>query len=330
MDRCHTETVIEPSARADDVPDLSVLVVGYQSRDDLRGCLSTLLGQADGQALEVVVVDNASSDGTVAMLGAEFPAVRAIRLEENVGFARAVNLAARNARGRNLMLLNPDTRMVNGTTQALLRFAAEHPQHGIYGGRTLTPEGDLEPTSCWAVPTLWSTLLFATGLTTAFPRTRLDPESIPGWNRDSVREVGVVTGCLLLAPRAVWDRLGGFDPDFFMYGEDVDLALRARAHGYRPVIVPDACVEHEVGASSSFHGSKNVMLLKGKVTLMRKHWSPLRRDTGILLLLAGTALRAMLSTIRGGDLARPGEPSSWRHAFARRREWRYGWEPHTD
>ena len=125
---------------------------------------------------------------------------------------------------------------------------------------------------------------------TAFKGSRLfDPEAIGGWKRDSVREVGVVTGCLLLAPRALWRELGGFDPRFFMYGEDADLSMRAWARGLRPAITPDAVITHEIGVSSASRPDKLVLLFRGKATLLRKHWSPPRRALGLALLRAASA-----------------------------------------
>ena len=113
-------------------------------------------------------------------------------------------------------------------------------------------------------------------LSTAFKGSRLfDPEAIGGWKRDTVREVGIVTGCLLLAPRALWRELGGFDTRFFMYGEDADLGMRAWAQGLRPAITPDAVITHEIGVSSASRPDKLVLLFRGKATLLRKHWSPL-------------------------------------------------------
>jgi N-acetylglucosaminyl-diphospho-decaprenol L-rhamnosyltransferase len=295
-------------------PDLSVLIVTYRCRDAASACLASIAGHAPALELEVVVVDNASGDGTVEMIREEFPDVRLVALDENVGFAGGVNRAAEEARGEHLLLLNPDTVVHEGALDAIVRFAREHPEHGLYGGRTLDPDGRVNPGSCWAQPSLRSYLFFATMLSTAFKGSRVfDPEAIGGWRRDSVREVGIVTGCLLLAPRAVWQRLGGLDTRFFMYGEDADLSMRAWAAGFRPAITPDAVVTHEIGVSSSSRPDKLVLLFRGKVTLLRKHWSPLRRTLGIALLAAGVGVRALLGS------------KSWRAVWRERRTWLGGY-----
>jgi N-acetylglucosaminyl-diphospho-decaprenol L-rhamnosyltransferase len=239
--------------------------------------------------------------------------VRLHRAGANLGFARASNVAARMATGEHLLLLNPDTVVLDRAPERLLAFArAQGP--GVYGGRTLTRGGALDPRSCWGRQTLWSTFCFATGLSTAFRRSpMLDPESLGPWRRDSVRDVGVVTGCLLLLPRALWERLGGFDERFFMYGEDVDLSERARALGCPVRITPGATIVHVVGASST-SGAKMSMIMKGRVTVMRKHWRTPARAAGLALLAAGVLVRA--AAARGG---------MWAEVWRRRRDWLRGY-----
>jgi len=282
--------------------DLSVLIVSYRNPELTRACLASVFEEIRDASFEVVVVDNASGDGTPELVEREFPAVRLIRSEVNLGFARANNVAAREARGEHLLLLNPDTVVLDRAPERLLAFARAHGA-GLYGGRTLAPSGELDPRSCWGEQTLWSAFCFATGLSTAFGGHRvLDPESLGGWQRDTVRDVGVVTGCLLLVPRALWERLGGFDERFFMYGEDADLSARAHALGCPVRITPDATIVHVVGASSD-PGSKMTQIMQARATLVRKHWSTFTRPLGLALLLAGVLLRrrgAMWATVWRG------------------------------
>jgi GT2 family glycosyltransferase len=205
--------------------------------------------------------------------------------------------------------------VVDGADDRLVAFADAHPGHGLYGGRTVDPDGRLDPRSCWGFPSLWSTACFATGLSSmAKGSALLDPESLGPWARDTVREVDVVTGCLCLVPRGVWDELGGLDERFFVYGEDVDLALRARAAGYRPLLCPEATVVHEVGAASASRTDKLVLLHRGKVSLFRKHWRPAAASTGVALLRAGVGLRAVAAR----------RDPSWRDLWQRRAEWADG------
>ena len=177
-----------------------------------------------GCSYEVIVVENASGDGSAELVRDEFPSVRLIALEQNIGFAAGSNVGARAAEGEYVLMLNPDTELVGDTLGALLRYARAHPEAGLVGGRTLRPDGELDPGSCWGAQSLWSLVCFASGLSMVFRGSRLfNPESLAGWSRDSERYVDIVTGCLCLTPRAVWEQLDGFDEAFFMYGEDADL-----------------------------------------------------------------------------------------------------------
>jgi GT2 family glycosyltransferase len=300
-------------------PDVSILVVTYRCRDAARGCLASLR-ETVAVPHEVVVLDNASQDGTVEMVREEFPDARLIASEENLGFAVGCNRAAEEARGKYVLLLNPDTVVHEGAVGALLDFARAHPEHGLVGGRTLDPDGSVNPGSCWGAPSLWSLFCFATLLSSAFKRTRLyDPESLGAWQRDTVREVDIVTGCLLLAPRTLWQELGGFDARFFMYGEDADLSLRAAQLGYRPAITPDAVVTHEIGVSSAAREDKLMLLFRGKATLLRKHWRGTRLRLGLGLLAAGLGLRSLLSRGRGA------QPSPWTRVWRSRSDWLAGY-----
>jgi GT2 family glycosyltransferase len=294
--------------------DVAVLVVSYNTERELVRCLESLRAQRRSVTQQVVVVDNASSDGSVAAVRERFGEVELVASPENLGFARGVNLAATRADAELLLLLNPDTVVLDHAVDELVAFARAHPGHGLYGGRTVRPDGSLEPSSCWALPTLWSTLMFVTGLSSLARGNRwLDPESMGGWARDTVREVDVVTGCLMLVPRAVWDALGGLDERYFMYGEDADLALRARAAGLRPIVCPDAVVVHEVGRASAHRADKLLLLFRGKATLMRCHWRGPRRALGLALLAGGVAARALLA-----------RDAAWATLWRHRRTWLRG------
>lgn len=300
-------------------PDISVVIVSYKVPELLRACLASLRRESTGCAYEVIVVENASGDGSAELVRDEFPDVRLIALEENIGFAAGSNLGARAALGDYVLMLNPDTELVGNTLGALLSYARTHPEAGLVGGRTLRPDGELDPGSCWGAQSLWSLVCFAAGLSSLFRDSQFfNPESLAGWSRDSARRVDIVTGCLCLTPRAVWEQLDGFDEAFFMYGEDADLAARARKRGYYPAITPEAVILHHVGASS--HSvDKREMNLRCRVALARKHWSPARATTAVALLQAGTGVRALAASLT----RRPS--STWPAVWRRRREWRGGY-----
>ncbi|MBN9141838.1 MAG: glycosyltransferase family 2 protein [Micrococcales bacterium] len=291
---------------------VSIVIVNYNTAEATAACLASLHGEPIDA--EIVVVDNGSVDGSVELLRERFPDARIIAAGENLGFAAGVNRGADASTGERILLLNPDTLVRRGSLTALLAFADAHPDHRVYGGRTLRPDGTLDPSSCWGEPSLWSLICFATGLSTVFHRSRIfDPESLGRWQRDSVREVPVVTGCLLLIAREDWRALGGMDERFFLYGEDADFSRRARAAGMRPVVVPRAVIVHEVGGSTSSSGRKMCLVMAGKATDARLRWSPGRARLAITLLQAGAGLRAALGK------------ESWREVWRRRDEWSPGY-----
>jgi hypothetical protein len=305
-------------------PEVSIVVVTYQCKDEARACLASLYEATTDVSFEVIVLDNASDDGTAEMTRAEFPQVRVLALEENIGFGAGVNRAAEATSGEYLLLLNPDTVVHPGAVERLVAFARRHPEYGIYGGRTLNPDGTVNPGSCWRRPTVWSLACFALMLSSAFKRSRLfDPESLGGWQRDSVREVDIVTGCLLLIPRHRWNELGGFDTRFFMYGEDADLALRAADAGLRPIVTPDCVITHAVGASSKVRSDKLILLFQSKATLVRKHWTGAQRQVGLGLLWLGVGLRALVANVT----PRAGRQSGWSQVWGARQRWLAGYPP---
>lgn len=299
---------------------LAIIVVSYNTRDRTLACLRSVLREPAGVPTEVIVVDNDSHDGSADAIEREVPSATVIRSDRNLGFARGVNLGADRASAEYLLLLNPDTVVLPGSLAALLNFALTHPRHGIYGGRTLHEDGTLDPSSCWGAPTLWSLTCFALGLSTAFPGSSLfDPESLGRWQRNSVRTVPIVTGCLLLVRRDRFLDLGGLDPRYFLYGEDAEFSLRARGLGLRPVIVPEAQIIHAVGASTGARGPKMSMIMAGKVTMLRSLWPTTRARIGIALMVVGVALRAGLESVtRRRD-------RMWVHVWRTRSRWLPGY-----
>ncbi|KAB2846675.1 MAG: glycosyltransferase family 2 protein, partial [Hyphomicrobiaceae bacterium] len=231
-------------------PQVSIIVVSYNTKSETLACLASVAKETPALAHELIVVDNNSPDGSAEAIAQACPGARLHALKDNLGFARANNLAALEARGEYLLLLNPDTVVLDRAIERLAAFAENTPGAGIWGGRTLFGNLKLDPTSAWRRMTPWSLFCRASGLSAALPRSRFfNSEEMPDWDRSSEREVDIVTGCFLLIRRELWQRLGGFDPVFFMYGEEADLCLRARQMGARPRITPTSTIIHLGGAS---------------------------------------------------------------------------------
>jgi len=273
--------------------DVAIVIVTYNSENEIRQCLDSIIRQRRTIIQQIIIVDNRSTDQTSDIIKSEYPLVQIITPTKNIGFAKGVNLGAKYADAEFILLLNPDTVILDHAIDTIVQFARSNPAYGLYGGKTVKPDGTVEPSSCWGFPTLLSITFFALGLTTIAARNRwLDPESLGPWKRDTVREVGVITGCYCLTTLRTWKQLDGMDERYFMYGEDVDFAIRARAVGHRAIICPDATLIHRIGKSSKSNLDRMVLLFKGKTTLIRIHWRGPKRAVGISMLAAGIALRA--------------------------------------
>ncbi len=303
--------------------DLSIIIVSYNTREMTLACLHSVYEQTRGLEFEVVVVENASVDGSGDAIAREFPQVRLVRLEENVGFAGGNNVGARHARGGHLLLLNPDTVVLDGAIQKLHAFARAHPGAGVWGGRTLKPDGSLDPDCCLGRPTPWSVFCQASGLALAFKGHRLlDPESLGSWKRDSVREVDVICGCFMLIDAEVWRRLEGFDPRFFMYCEEADLCVRGRALGYRPLFCPEASIIHYGAASQKVRADKVVRMLRARAEFFRKHWRPGMARFAIAMMEIRALNRLIACRLRARlGRADSGATETWRSVWAQRRQW---------
>lgn len=267
-------------------PLLTIIVVSYNTRDLTLACLKSLYEQTKNILFEVIVVDNNSIDGSALAIAKEFPQAKLTALNENIGFAAANNLAAIGVTSKYILLLNPDTVALDRAIEKLVFFAEKHPKAGIWGGRTLYGDYSLNPTSCWKKMTPWSLLCRALHLSTLFPKSELfNPEGYGAWQRDTVREVDIVTGCFFLIQRELWEQLGGFDPIFFMYGEEADLCFRAKAKGFKPIINPEATIIHYGGLSEKVRSEKEIKLLIAKVLLIKRNWHHLMIPVGKALLL---------------------------------------------
>ena len=303
--------------------DVSVLVVSFNTRKLTLDCIHSIYEQTSGLSFEVLVVDNASEDESAEAVRSAFPQVDLMALSQNIGFARANNLAAQAARGKYLLLLNPDTVILDGALQKLHYFMETHPDAGACGGRTYLGDGSLDPGSCWGRITPWSAFCGAVGLSRLFRGTRLlDPESLGWWNRDSLRSVDIITGCLLIVSRELWEDLKGFDPRFFMYCEDADLCMRISSLDRRNWLLPEAEIIHFCGASEKVRADKMVRLFCAKSLLFRKHWTSALANFGIWTLSFHAGLRMATNWFfKAVSPSRSQAFETWRTVWRRRREW---------
>jgi hypothetical protein len=315
-------------------PTLSILIVSYNTRQLTLACLDSIRAETHSTSFEIIVVDNASTDGSAAAIASHPLRPTLVALDANVGFGCANNIAAKNASGELLLLLNPDTVVLDGAIDRLVAFSRTQRDAGIWGGRTVFADGSLNPSSAWGRMTPWRLFCRAAGLTGIAPRSEvLNGEAMGGWRRDTERQVDIVSGCFFLLPVALWRRLGGFDPAFFMYGEEADLCLRARALGIRPRTTPDATIIHLGGASEANRADKLVKLLAAKATLINRHFPVGSRRLGLALNAAWPLSRWVALTVASRILRNPTwleRAVMWRSVWQRRSEWQRGWDGMID
>ncbi len=236
----------EPGPR----PLVSALVVSYNVRDLLLEALEALYESTE-VPLEAVVVDNASSDGSADAVAERYPAAKLVRLSKNVGFGRANNLGLQQCRGRFVLLLNPDVLLSAGSLAKLADFMLVRPDVGAVGPRVRRPDNSLDLAGRRAFPTPATALYRFTGLNRLFPKSRRFNRYNLGYVReDTTHEIDAGTAACLLVRRAAIDRVGLFDPDYFMYGEDLDLCFRLKTAGWKVFYLPAAEAIHVKGAAT--------------------------------------------------------------------------------
>ena len=310
-------------------PELSIIIVSYNTQEMTLECIASVKAETRART-EIIVVDNASTDGSAEAIAHAHPDVTLIAEDTNHGFGPAHDIALALARAcaPNVLLLNPDTVVLDGALDKLLAFARTQPQAKIWGGRTLFGDRSLNPASCFAQMTLWSVFCRVTGLNGIFRHSELfNSEYYGAWRRDHVREVDIVSGCLFLIRRECWDELGGFDPAFTMYGEEVDLCLRAHKLGARPMITPDATIIHYGGASERVRADKLVRLMRAKIELIERHFPPRQRRAGRILFHFWPLSRRVAYGIAAQLNRRESfaeAAAAWREVWSRRKEWQTG------
>jgi N-acetylglucosaminyl-diphospho-decaprenol L-rhamnosyltransferase len=231
--------------------DLSIIIVNWNSKDYLAKAIGSIEARPLGMSFEIVVIDSGSFDGCAEMLRETHPSVRFIQAPGNIGFARANNEAFSASCGQVLLFLNPDTEVVGGAIGELYRQLTRMPEAAIVGPKLLNSDGSVQDTCVRAFPTILNQVLDSDLLRTRFPRAGLWGKRTLLAQGDAPRNVDAVSGACLMMKRSLFEAVGKFSPDYFMYSEDMDLCLKAERAGFSIWYVPTAVVVHHGGASSS-------------------------------------------------------------------------------
>lgn len=265
---------------------LSVVIVNYNTDDYLERCLLSLQKAVEGIDAEIIVIDNASPDRRWQRIQEKFPAVRWISLPHNVGFARANNIGFSIARGEYILCLNPDTIVEDKAIRSLIEFMEKDPRIGAAGPRILNPDGSLQLACRRSFPTPFVAFTRLTGLQKLFPKSKIFGRyNLTYLDENAVAEVDSLSGACMMIRRAALRQVRGFDPNFFMYGEDIDLCYRIKKNGWKIVYVPDAQVVHFKGVSTRRSRLDQTRVFYQAMEIFtRKHFSYYRWFYQIILL----------------------------------------------
>ncbi len=252
--------------------DVSIIIVNWNTKELLRGCLTSVYEQTVDLDFGVIVVDNASTDGSAEMVRNDFPQAMLIQNTKNCGFAAANNQAIAVAKGRYILLLNSDTVILDRAIEKTISFANENPKAGAIGCRVINPDGTLQET-CFMFPSILNMLLSSTYLYKIFPKNKFfGREQMTWWDRNDVREVDVITGCFILVRREAIEQVGILDERFFMYCEETDWCYRLKKKEWKVMFAPVGQIIHYGGRSTRQRRAEMILQLRGSILLfIKKH-----------------------------------------------------------
>lgn len=302
-------------------PEVSVLIVGYNSADLIGDCLRSIGPASPRTSLEILLVDN--SDGsTEDLVQREFPEVIVVPSKGNVGFAGGNNLLAEQAKGENLLLLNPDMALEPNAIDALMAGARAHPQAAAWGGVTTRADGKPDSGNAIAIPSILEFVSVALG------KSLVGSRPIAGVDADA--EVDVLSGGFVMFKRSAWDEVGGLDERFFLYCEEVDLFYRLARKGHTFWRIAASRGHHKVGHGQGKSPMRLLYRAAGTMEFVRQHWSGPKRTLAALLLWLGAVeryaaglllswLKPNLKDMKEGYSLVALKPSLWRHGYDPRR-----------
>ena len=251
--------------------DLSIIIVSWNTRELLDECLTSIYAHQGSLTLEVIVVDSASADGSVEHVRQHYPQAILLPQDKNIGFTRGNNVGLAMAKGRHLLLLNPDTVVMDGLLQGMIGFLDQHPAYGMVGPYTINTDGSTQ-SSRRRFPNRAIAILESTWLQPLAPPRLLDWYYISEPNDRATLDVDWVQGHALMARRKVYEQIGGLDQNFVMYFEEVDWCKRAQLHGWKTKFLGDVTVLHHGGKSSDqVTQFKHIQYARSKILYHRRY-----------------------------------------------------------
>ncbi|MFH1833045.1 MAG: glycosyltransferase family 2 protein [Candidatus Levyibacteriota bacterium] len=231
--------------------DLSIIIVSYNTKSFLKNCISSAFNQRPkGLNMEVIVVDNGSTDGSVQLLENEFPNIKLIKNKENFGFSKANNIGVKKAEGRYLLFLNSDTVIYEKVFETMVKFMDEHKDAGAATCKVILPSGLLDDASHRGFPTPWNSFSHFSNLSKIFPKTKIFGGYNLSWmNLEKTHQIDACCGAFIIVRRKAGDEIEWWDEDYFWYGEDLDFCYKLKEKGWKVYFVPQVSVLHYKGVS---------------------------------------------------------------------------------
>lgn len=307
---------------------VDIILVSYNTAEYTIRAIESVFQQTKTTDVNLIVVDNNSSDQSVVRIREQFPDITLIETGANLGFAGGVNVGAKAGSAEYILLLNPDTVILEGAIDKLVQFAQSTPKAGVWGGITLNNDLSLNPNNARARISFRTLLFSALGLSKLFNKSCFfNHDNYGCWDRKTERSVDVITGCFFLTPRRLWESLGGLDETFFMYAEEADYCIRAIKQGYQPRVTPTARIIHHGGVSETNLSGKMIKLLKGKAQFIKKHepaWKqPIYKGLLLLHVFNKYLSSTLVATLKKDKQVLRNE---WRTIFQQRHSWLAGYQ----
>lgn len=255
--------------------DLSIIIVNYNVKEFLQNLLHSISKSTDKISREIIIIDNASNDGSVEFISEKFPEVNLFANKKNLGFSKANNIGINQAKGKYILLINPDTLVSEDTFEKMIDFFDKNPQIGLAGCKILNPDGTLQLACRRSFPGPWASFCKVTGLSNLFPQSRLFAKyNLTYLDPDQTYEVDAISGSFMMFRREVFEKIGGLDEKFFMYGEDLDFCYRAQKSGFKVYYVHSAQIIHYKGESTKRSGLDETKIFYNAMHLfVKKHLS---------------------------------------------------------
>lgn len=276
---------------------LSIVIVNYNTGQLLGSCLESVYAGANGTPFDIWVVDNNSRDDSVEVVRSRFPKVRLVQNAANLGFSRANNEVISQSKSEYILLLNPDTVIVDDAIERMVKFMNANPHIGISGCRVLNTDRTLQLACRRSIPTPKVAFCRLIGLSRLFPNNKtLAKYNLTYQDPNETHEVDAVSGAFLMIRRKAVEDIGLLDERFFMYGEELDWCLRAKRAGWAVMYHPDAEIIHYKGESTKYNSRKAAFeFYRAMYLFHKKHFAKKYSPVTNFVIYAGIVLKAMLS-----------------------------------